>query len=189
MVLAFVGAGAAYLGAVLHDQSQVVLPYLGFFLLGLYASRGRAIPSGLVVRTGCALAFLLVIGTLASPTLRGLFYAMEGLPAREWNMLGNIALALCLAPLAISTVTRRSGPTDRTLGDLSYAVYCSHWIGVTLAAHYLAGVGWHVKLPLIATLLVATYLISLIALLWLDRPLSQLREAWIRRQPLKIPRT
>lgn len=180
-----IGAGAFYLGAVLHDQSRIVLPYLGFFALGLYASRARVEPSRPAVGIGCALALLLLVGGLAVPALRGLFYAVDGLPAREWNTLGNIALALCLAPLAISTLTRKSTPTDRTLGDLSYAVYCSHWIGVTIAAHYLLGVSWHTKLPLIAALLIATYLISLVALLWYDRPLSQLRETWIRKQPLR----
>jgi peptidoglycan/LPS O-acetylase OafA/YrhL len=184
IALFLIGAGAVYLGLILREQSRTVLPYLGFFTLGLYASRARMIPSRLAVRIGCALALLLVVGSLASPPLRGLFYAMDGLPAREWKTLGNIALALCLAPLAISTLTRKSTATDRTLGDLSYAVYCSHWIGVILAGHYLLDVGWRLKLPCVIALLVITYLASFAALVSFDRPLSRLREAWIRRQPL-----
>jgi peptidoglycan/LPS O-acetylase OafA/YrhL len=189
ITLLLIGAGAIYLGTILREQSRTVLPYLGFFTLGLYASRARIIPSALAVRIGCALALLLVIGSLAWPLLRGLFYAMDGLPAREWKTLANIALALCLAPLAISTLTRKSTTIDRTLGDLSYAVYCSHWIGVTLAGYYLVDAGWRLKLPCVMALLVITYLASFAALLWFDRPLSRLREAWIRRQPLKSTNT
>jgi peptidoglycan/LPS O-acetylase OafA/YrhL len=161
----------------------MVLPYLGFFAIGVYASRAVWKPTPQFIWSGISLALLGGVLTAIIPGTKGIFIASDGLPGRDWNTAANIAVAVCLAPLAVSTVTRRSTRGDRIAGDLSYAVYCSHWIGVALAAYYFSDAGWRTKLPFIASSLILTYLVSLAALIWYDRPLGHLRDHWIRRQP------
>jgi peptidoglycan/LPS O-acetylase OafA/YrhL len=179
-------AGGIYLGADLKDQSAIFLPYLGFFAIGIYASRAQWKPASPLIWLCAGVALTMLAITLALPQARGVFFASEGLPGRDWNTAGNIAFAIMLVPLAVSTVTRRSTRIDRTVGDLSYAVYCSHWIGVAAAAYYLSDAGWRVKLPFIAASIILTYAVSLIVLLWFDRPIGHLRERWIRRQPKHV---
>jgi peptidoglycan/LPS O-acetylase OafA/YrhL len=183
--IVLLGAGGWYLGYYLRDQSTMVLPYLGFFAIGIYASRAAWKPAPLLVWSGAGLAAFIVLLTMIVPLGRGILLAGDGLPGRDWNTAANVVLAISFAPLAIFTVTRRSTPRDRVVGDLSYAVYCSHWLGVIVAGYYLPGVGALTKLPIVVTEVALTYLISLGALLWFDRPIGRLREAWIHAQPIR----
>jgi peptidoglycan/LPS O-acetylase OafA/YrhL len=176
-------AGGLYLGLVLKDQSAIVFPYLGFFFLGVFASRKAWKPSTALIWAGVLGAMALVVFTLAMPEARGILIAADGLPGRSWNTAVNIVLAVLIAPLAISTVTRPSTRIDRIAGDLSYVVYCSHWVGVVIAGAYLADLRLPARLPFIAFDIAVTYAVSLALLLWVDRPLGQFRAAWIGRQP------
>lgn len=183
LTIVLLAAGGWYLGYYLRDQSTLVLPYLGFFAVGVSSSRMSWKPDSRLIWGGVGLAALFVLLTIIVPYSRGLLVASEGLPGRDWNTAANVAIAVLLAPLAISTVIRRSTPKDRLVGDLSYAVYCSHWLGVIIAGYYLTDAGALTKLPIVMIEIALTYLISLGALLWFDRPLGRLREAWIHRQP------
>jgi peptidoglycan/LPS O-acetylase OafA/YrhL len=183
VAVALLIGGGLYLGLFLREQSAVVIPYFGFFAVGIYASRIEWKPTGGLIWSGIGIALLGAAMTAVIQGASGIFVASESLPGRAWNTAANVAVAVCLAPLAISTVNRRSTRRDRIAGDLSYAVYCSHWISVVVAAYYFSEAGWRTKLPFIAGALILTYGVSLAALVWFDRPLGQLRERWIRRQP------
>lgn len=171
--------GGGYMAIWLQDNSTTALPFGGFFLLGIAAAQSRTGPSRQLVRVCAALALIGFVAVLANPSWRGT--ALHSINAGEfaWNTGLNFLLAILLAPLALATVFRRSSRFDRLLGDLSYMVYCSHWIGVLLAQKYLSDESRWVKAPSIAGILIVTYAVSAAVLLYFDRPISRRRERWI----------
>lgn len=171
--------GGGYMAIGLQDNSNTVFPFGGFFLLGVVVAQARTEPSLRLVRICTALALIGFIAIVANPSWRGTVLHSINADEFAWNTGLNFVLALLLAPLTLATVFRRSSKTDRFLGDLSYMVYCSHWIGVMLAQKYLSGASRWVKVPSIVGMLIVTYAVSAAVLLCFDRPISQRRERWI----------
>ena len=172
--------GGCYMGVFTQTDAVYVLPYGGFFLLGVVMAQIRTPPSPWLVRCTTALCAASLGAILLNPAWRGLAVHSVDAAEFEWNTGLNFALALLLTPFALSTVFRRSTNLDRTLGELSYVVYCSHWIGVMLATELLSEASRWVKAPLIAGMLVLTYAVSLLVLEYIDRPIGRWRERWIK---------
>lgn len=184
--------GGAYMAVVLHDDSTLVLPYMGFFLLGVFAAKSNAQPSRALVSTGASIAIVGLAVVVALPSLRGI--AMHTIDDRmfPWNRAFNFVFALLLTPLALSSVHQRSGSRDRMLGDLSFTVYCSHWLAKIIGEHYLSNLSRMEKAPAVVLLLVITYAASVWLLIRVDRPINRWRERWVASQQgapsLRAPR-
>jgi peptidoglycan/LPS O-acetylase OafA/YrhL len=159
-----------------------VLPFAGFFLLGTFSARNGWKPPRYVLIVSLISAVLILSAILVVPDLRGLL--VRGVSDREiaFSDAVNFGLALVLAPVALSTVYDRSSPRDRVVGDMSYVVYCSHWLARMIAKHYLSDVGRIAKIPYVLALIAATYAVSLLVLLYIDLPLSRWPERWVSRQ-------
>jgi peptidoglycan/LPS O-acetylase OafA/YrhL len=175
-------AGALYLAYFNVAFTNNVLPYMGFFLLGLATAQTKSRPPQRLTWTATALCFAGLLVIFAVPDLRGVLIETKSPLAFAWNGAANVMVALLLSPLALASVHIRSNQRDRMIGNLSYVIYCSHWLAVIIAAHYLSGVGIMVKAPIVAGLLAVTYAVSLIVLLFFDQPISLWRERWIERQ-------
>jgi len=163
------------------ERVHTVLPFLGLFMLGGWSARSRWQPPETLVLAGALLCLGVLSCFLLLPTLRG--FAIHDLDAQKfsWNAALNFGVTLSLAPAFLFSVYNKSSNSDRLLGDTSYVLYCSHWIAVLLAAHYLAGLSHVVKAPIVLALLLATYLVSIFLTLTVDRPIGRWREAWVSR--------
>lgn len=150
-------------------------------MLGGLAAPRRWQPSTAMVATGAAACLFVLSCVLLIPDLRG--FAIHDLDTQKfsWNASLNFGVTLLLAPVFLFSARNRSSSADRLLGDTSYVLYCSHWIAVVLAAHYLAGLPHIAKAPIIVALLLAAYGASFLITLYVDRPIGRWREIWVSR--------
>ncbi len=172
----------AFLPALAFITIGTVFPFAGFFLLGAFSAKRGWKPSRSLSVASLVLTLILVTAILSVPSLRG--FLIRGVSDLEiaWHDAVNFVLALVLTPFALSTVYVRSTHRDRIMGDMSYVVYCSHWLARTVAKHYLSDLGRTAKAPLVLGLIITTYGVSLLLLLYVDWPLSRWRERWVARQ-------
>ena len=178
----FLAFGITYFCYFGVSHSPHLFPYIGFFLIGLMAAKLRWQPS-LQASYALAIVALAALGLLtALPELRGLVIGPLDKMRFFWNPAVNFCLAVLLAPLALTSVCRKSSKLDRLLGDWSYVLYCCHWLGALVAYRYLADLDWLIKVPITAGLIVMSYAVSLGVLLYVDRPISRWRERWVERQ-------
>lgn len=155
--------------------------FSGFSCWAVSRPAANAHPPKILVLGGAALCLLAVCCFLLLPSLRG--YAIHDLDPQKfaWNAALNFGVTLCLAPAFLFSVHRKSGSADRFFGDASYVLYCSHWIAVLVAAHYLAGLPMLTKAPMVVALLFITYCTSFFLTLFVDRPIGRWREGWVSR--------
>ena len=179
--LSILALGAGYMALFLRDDSHNVLAFLGFFLIGSVCAKETWRPTGQLVWASASLFIICLLAVTVIPSLRGFSMVTVDSAKFTWNAALNCGFALLLTPLALSSVFIRSNKRDRLLGELSYVVYCSHWLAVTVAAHYLSSMGKIAKAPFLLALLVMTYSVSLLLLLYVDRPITDRRERWIGR--------
>ena len=173
--------GLGYIACFVEDISSTVLPYLGFFGIGIWAAWSAWSPCQRDILVALAGVGLILTVILAVPHLRGLLIVTDTDLLRGWNASTNAVTAVLLSPLAVYSVRQPSSRTDRLMGDLPYTVYCSHWIPVILTAKYLAGAPVLTKLPIVGCAIAVTYAVSLAALMYIDRPIGILREMWVNR--------
>jgi peptidoglycan/LPS O-acetylase OafA/YrhL len=178
--LTILAASGAYMSVtLLQDETQNLLPFIGFFVLGMFCAHTRWHPSRRLAGGAALLCAGGLAVVLALPSLRGLALVTINQTEFAWNNPMNFAVAVLLAPLALCSVYGKSSRRDRLLGDMSYVVYCSHWLAVLLADHCLSELNRFAKAPALVVLIIATYLASLIVLVYVDRPIGRWRERWI----------
>lgn len=178
------GLGGLYIAAFIDSDNgpATMLPYAGLFLLGVLAARLGWRPSRRLEIGSLTVLGFGALGVIGAPPLRG--FVIHGLSADAfaWNPAVNFALALAAGPLALASVHARSTPRDRLVGDMSYIVYCSHWLAVIAAQAFLSGAGRLDKGLAVAGLVALTYLSSYFVLTGFDRPIGRWREAWVARR-------
>lgn len=123
------GIGGAYIALYLNSDTgtPTMLPYAGFFALGMVAARSGPVPPVLAGASAAALAAS-VLALLGAPVLRGL--VIHGLDAAEfaWNPAVNVALALVAAPWR----SPPCGPGRR----------CATACGASCPMSSIAAIGW-----------------------------------------------
>jgi peptidoglycan/LPS O-acetylase OafA/YrhL len=181
----FIGAcacGPVLLLAGVGRSGATVLPYLGFFALGIMAAQWTWRPTASQAAVSIALVVVLTLLVFALPGTRGVLLASRGPGAQIFwlNVPVNALLALLLAPAALWSVRQRSGQTDRTLGDLSYVVYLLHWELVILVTRYLAALPFLERAAATAAAIVATGVSAWLVWRFFDRPIDELRRRWVQ---------
>lgn len=179
-VLAVAAAVAISVASEILFGRMFFTSFLVFFALGIAADATEWRPAPWLAAaslSASALAFVGFVLYLPEVALGG----ANPDAAFAFNPQLNIGLALLLSPFALFTVRQRSGPIDRAMGDLSYAVYLLHWPAVALTGAHFGHLPPAERLPYVAGAIIATLAGS--ALLWaaIDRPLNRLR-ATITRQ-------
>ena len=162
---------ASFLIALSFGWGIILPAFLIFFLLGMLAAQHDWRVLSVLGTSGLVLALSMV----------ALAWALPG--HEQWLGEGgaytapfNVALALCLMPLALASVGLRSDPLDRAMGGMSYLVYLLHWPAVILLRFGGLGQG-------AAALGFAIMgLLSLFLWRWFDRPLDRLRAGWVAAQ-------
>jgi peptidoglycan/LPS O-acetylase OafA/YrhL len=167
--------GCALFIAAMTLGAGVTLPsFLIFFLCGLVAA---AHDWRVDQRTADGL-FALAIG------LVGLALALKAGDCISENgayaPLFNLLVGLLALPFALTTVSRRSDPFDRMLGDQSYLAYLLHWPAIIVIRN--AGLSGEAFAWLELGAGMATILLCLAAWRWYDRPLDRARANWVLRR-------
>jgi peptidoglycan/LPS O-acetylase OafA/YrhL len=172
---------SAICACALRDSAYIVFPFLGFFMLGGLAADRKWLPSSTAMLAGWVVSIFVLASVLLIPTLRG--FAIHDIDAGKfsWNSALNFALTLFLAPIFLFSVHMKSTRADRLLGDMSYVLYCSHWLAVLAAANYLADLPHLTKAPIVVALLLVIYLMSFFLTIYVDRPIGRWRERWVMR--------
>jgi peptidoglycan/LPS O-acetylase OafA/YrhL len=187
--------GVPALGDMLVYRNGLSMFVFFFWGAGLYAiSRATTWRFPLRVAMAVAVVYLLAIG--------GAWYVRDSF-AQSWILstpFWHIVTVLALVPIVLcAPVPRRFTHVDRYLGDLSYGIYISHFVAITLlrlpAAHYAAD--HHVAIatvpmfgtfdasPLVfrlATIALAI-LIAVAVLHLVERPVERLRRRLGSRRP------
>ncbi|WP_428393673.1 acyltransferase family protein [Lichenicoccus sp.] len=182
IVTLFVLSGGVYISFFLNrDGADNVLPYLGFFLIGSIAAQSNLKLPTWATRLSPLLSMAFLVTFALLPALRGCLFPGLSPSNFIWNRALNFALALFLAPLALASVHVRSSSGDRLAGDMSYVIYCCHWLAVVIATDFLTGLSRETKAPFVSLLIVAAYAVSYFVLIYVDRPIGRWRERWISR--------
>ena len=181
VALSALAVGTVYMAFVLRGDPHNVLPYIGFFLVGVLSAKNLWRPSGRLVAMLALLAVVLLAVVVSVPPLRGLSMFEVDETRFVWNTAMNVGLALLLTPLALASAYGRSSRRDRMLGEMSYVVYCSHWLAVILFHHYLSNSAPMTKASLLVALIASIYAVSFVVLIYFDMPIGRWRERWIGR--------
>lgn len=178
-------AGWLALGAWLFHTgtsltTAVLVPHLGFFLAGVLYQQHRTMPLEKVFRW---LPLGVVLALAADPALRLLLSSRYVTGMSPLSVIAAQAslmhvLGIALLPWVLSSVRQRSSQTDRLLGDLAYPIYLFHWWFRALAYHTRPedASALH-KLLDTSAAAAATLVISLLTLLWIDRPIQRWRRS------------
>jgi peptidoglycan/LPS O-acetylase OafA/YrhL len=152
---------------------------LSFFFTGVLAYQCQWRPSRMLALSSGAIFVGIIALAACFPSTRAFVWR-----ATEWSSeLPNIRLYLAVVatfisiPFAIYTVHSPFSKTDRTLGDMAYAVYIFHWVILQIPRSYL---GYDLSEPAI---LLAQYSVILLCsgLLYryLERPSERLRRSFV----------
>ena len=181
VLVCVLGLGGLYISFFVssYGVSETIIPYIGFFLLGVFAARNSWKPSSGLIYGSAAILALGVLVLIGVPSLRGYVLHSHTNVEFVWNSTVTFAVALIAAPIALSSVYAKSTPRDRLIGDLSYVVYCSHWLMVVVATRFLNELGKVEKELIVMAMVALTYLASLFVLIYFDRPIGRWREAWV----------
>ena len=159
-------------GLTLFDVTPAALHALGWFAVGMLASRYRLEPPrALVIASLIAMpavplcAALVNLPLLVDPTFNDL--------NRDLNML----LAIAGVPLALHTCFSRDDEAGRERGNLSYIVYLIHW-PLLICAQWAQTVHW--LAPVIAA--AAIFPISICIWRGVDAPIQGARSRWVARR-------
>jgi peptidoglycan/LPS O-acetylase OafA/YrhL len=184
LIVALSACGPALLLAGVELPAAAVLPYLGFFALGVIAAQGTWQVTAAQAAVSLALVVASTLFICAIPGTRGVLLASQGPEAQLFwlNVPANALFALLLTPAALWSVRQRSGSTDRMLGDMSYVVYLLHWEMVILVTRYLAGLPFLERAAATAAAIVATGVSAWLVWRFFDRPLDELRRNWVQRR-------
>jgi len=187
IVLTWLVAGSAYAAFWWRFNSSFVIPYLGFFGVGALSSMSGWRPSERLVLAATGVVGLATLVMLVVPDLRGVLISGDDKAAFVWNMAFNKFVSIGLIPIALYSVRCKSSPVDRFLGDLSYVIYCAHWLAFLVARQYFPGPNNLTRVSELAGLIALTYISSAIVLHFVDRPLGRLRERWVELRLSALP--
>jgi peptidoglycan/LPS O-acetylase OafA/YrhL len=153
-----------------------------FFLLGAAAAKHEWRPSpslaaGIIaaVAAFCALCLVvpawyhLVVDTQFGPQLEN----------NHHRQIFQAALALLTAPVALCSVRNSSSPSDRHLGEFTFALYLFHWPVVVFYRHYYGQLRGMARLPSLSVAWLAIAGLSLGAYWLFDRPIERWRRRWV----------
>jgi peptidoglycan/LPS O-acetylase OafA/YrhL len=167
------------------SNSPIVLPYLLFFAIGMVAYVFSWRPSAkLELLSATASAAVLIIAVALPMTRSLVFVGAHPGPLSDFNGQFCVDLAACTAPFAIATVWRRSPKWDRGLGDISYVVYLVHFPFAWWTDRYHLQHPMVNRLPLVATSIVLTFVLSTLIWRFFDSPISEWRERMLSREPI-----
>ena len=165
---------------MLYDREQTLLPYVGFFALGISFAAMNWTPKRQVARLSLLGSGALVLGCLASPYRDLILGGVHPRPLHAYCNLASMGIALLMAPWAMFTTGQTGSVRDGMYGDLSFILYILHW-------PVLQVFNTSVGSPLdrgIATLEVFVVTLFAALLIWwsFDRPIDRLRSAWVARR-------
>jgi peptidoglycan/LPS O-acetylase OafA/YrhL len=165
-----------------------VVSYLPYFVVGVAAAALGWLPNRTQAHLFAWTFVALFVLSVTLPPLRSMILlGGQPKPGSEYNGLLNIFFAILLVPYALYTVQQRSTRFDRLLGDLSYPVYLLHWLPVLALAIYwpeLPQSGTLVRAPVVGAAIMGSYAVSLLMLLYIDRPLNVWRARFVDRRRL-----
>jgi peptidoglycan/LPS O-acetylase OafA/YrhL len=177
---------AFFLGLV---RITTVIPYLGFFLIGMIAAMRSLTPNHIAVILSTAVGILIVAVVLAAPELRHIIVGGRhpfSMFQYNWPLSG--VLALLFSPYALATTKGRSSPIDHDLGDLSYIVYLIHIPLISIYGFYFGQLPAVERVPYLAVTFGAVGAISILLLRFVSQPMERLRRGFISRsQALEMP--
>ena len=156
-----------------------ILAWFSIFLIGAVLQIANVRFTRLHAHLSLGLFCLVLIVLVALPTTRTLFVYKGSPPEIPFPALAflPIALALVLLPFLGYQLRQTSSAIDGTFGNLSYPLYCIHWL--PRSWFYTQG-GW--SLPFLTSL--GLWLVSVLAslalgyalLVMIDRPIDRMRK-------------
>jgi len=155
-------------GSFLHGT---VLPYLVYFAIGISLNKDKVVfTKG--TQLVCNLLFVAVLLVhCLSPKLFQLVKDSETSYHLHFSQLAS----LLLIPLLASSVRVKSNKLDRSLGDMSYVLYLSHWVWFIPYNHYIQNLTTVQRLPYMAAYLLLTFAMAFFFYRYYDRPIEERR--------------
>lgn len=150
----------------LRYEVTTVLKYLPAFLLGAMTFTAAWKPSLRTAHLSLAGFILFTVGTMATP------FFLKTTPDPFDQDIWGFFWMLPLLPYVAHSLTVRSTPLDRDLGNLSYPLYLIHYAVIALATQNF-GYGMPVKLGAVAL----SCALALAVYYFVDRPIDRVRVA------------
>jgi len=156
---------------------STVAPFLYFFGIGV-ASASHDLKPSRRMAYGCLYATLAVLFLCALLLFRNIMLGeSNGATLLAFGSKTNLLIAVMMTPWALYTTQQKSGSTDRMVGDLSYVFYLLHW---SVIGALRTGEGTYAeRIVLCSEALVLILLASYAIWLLFDRPINNLRSAWV----------
>jgi len=154
--------------SILHETVAV---YLVYFIIGICLHKD-AITFKRRTEVLCTGLFFLVMAVhYAVPSL---FSAVRD-SFSTYHLRFSETACLLLIPMLANSVRVKSDKLDRSLGDISYVLYLSHWIWFIPFNYYTQGFSSMQRLPYMVVYLVLTFAMAWVFYTYYDRPIEEAR--------------
>jgi peptidoglycan/LPS O-acetylase OafA/YrhL len=165
--------------------------WIGVFLIGMLTSISGWRPSFKIALVSAASVLCALLCAAAYPATRSwiLLRGLTGHPLQgQLAATLTVGTILLTAPFAMWTTGLPSSKWDRMLGDLSFPLYLFHWIPRGwYYNHVHPGSRPSEMILLLAINVLTAFAGAVIILLFIDRPLQQLRAKWVKSHGAKAP--
>jgi peptidoglycan/LPS O-acetylase OafA/YrhL len=161
---------------------------LVFFHAGMLAASTQWNPSKKLAMSSLFIFSCMFLTFLAAPDLRQILIGGAHKSAQfiHWNPILNLFFVASLTPFTIWTTHQNGGKHDRSLGDISYAIYLLHPPLTIVLGVYYGHIPPTQRIPYVFCCLVLTLALSFLAWRYIDRPMIAARERHSRRALLKM---
>jgi peptidoglycan/LPS O-acetylase OafA/YrhL len=159
-------------------QFAIVTQYLPAFALGMAAFLTAWKPSQKLAMTSLAGFGAVTALALALPMFSG--FLDNARPEPFHRDIFAFFWMLPLLPYVVRSLNVKSGPLDRSLGDLSYPLYLVHWPLIAIVREHM-GRGLDAK----ALAVLAAVLLTLALYVVVDRPIDKVRRRLFEPRPIK----
>ncbi|MBS7566460.1 acyltransferase [Mucilaginibacter sp. Bleaf8] len=171
-------SSALYPGGII---SKTVIAYLLYFIIGIAIYRYEFKFS----RKAEFWSIVMFISIFLAHCLLGFTDFYKAIKSgKYYELYFNQVLSLFTIPLLCNSLYNKSDNLDRTLGEMSYVLYLTHWMLIIPYNHYITGITKLQRLPFSLAYLLITYTLSYIIFKYYDKPVDKLRRKWLEKQPL-----
>lgn len=165
---------------LLHYDTKIVISrtivfYIPFFLIGIVLYKAKYIFSEKITGFTNVLFLLVLIIHYLIPSLNSLVKDNR----YNYHHFFNFYLSFLTIPFLLKSVHTKSDKVDKTLGDMSFILYLSHWVLTIPYNFYTDGFSFSKKLPYTVLFLISTFVVSYLVYLFFDRPIERLRKKWV----------
>jgi peptidoglycan/LPS O-acetylase OafA/YrhL len=171
-------------GIVAFGPLNSLVPYCGFFAVGMAVSQYEWKPSSALWNIGLFASLALFVAVFAVPTLRNSVLSTGKLSLFEEDLtpLFDITFAVVTVPFLATNVTVRDTALGRHAGNLSFPLYLVHWVTLGPYVAWYGGLPVRERLVWFVLYLLVTALLTLVVYVTVDRPFENIRRRFINSQ-------